>query len=197
MKILLKNGKIYDGTGNRATQGDILVEDDRILRIGQELTEQADRIIDLQGLSVAPGFIDAHSHNDWFAIKRDPVPYFAPFVRQGITTYVTGNCGLSAVGFGEDCPHTDKIGGGLFFFNDTTGLYGSARDYFAAVDENAPGNIALLAGHCTARAAASGSVNRPLTEEEEQRMLDILEQQLQQGAAGISLGLMYDPGLYA
>ena len=197
MKILLKNGKIYDGTGNQATQGDILVEDDRILHIGQELTEQADRIIDLQGLSVAPGFIDAHSHNDWFAIKCDPVPYFAPFVRQGITTYVTGNCGLSAVGFGEDCPHTDKIGGGLFFFNDTTGLYGSARDYFAAVDENAPGNIALLAGHCTARAAASGSVNRPLTEEEEQRMLDILEQQLQQGAAGISLGLMYDPGLYA
>lgn len=197
MKYLLKNGKLYDGTGCAPYSGDILIENDRILRIGQQLTDEADRVIDLQGLSVAPGFIDAHSHNDWFAIRKEPVKYFEPFVRQGITTYVTGNCGLSAVGFREDCPHSDKIGGGLFFFKDTTGLYGSTQEFLSAVDGNAPGNIAVLAGHCTARAAASGSVNRPLTDEEEAEMLSLLEQQLQQGAAGISLGLMYDPGLYA
>ena len=197
MTILLKNSTIYDGTGNEPYKGDIFIEDDRITQIGQSLTTPADRTIDLDGLSVAPGFIDAHSHNDWFAIRNEPVKFFAPFVRQGITTYVTGNCGLSAVGFQNDCPHTDKIGGGLFFFHDTTGMYGAAEDYFAAVDKNAPGNIALLVGHCTARAAASGSVNRPLTQEEEEKMLAIMEQQLQQGAAGISLGLMYDPGLYA
>ena len=158
MKYLLKNGKLYDGTGCAPYSGDILIENDRILRIGQQLTDEADRVIDLQGLSVAPGFIDAHSHNDWFAIRKEPVKYFEPFVRQGITTYVTGNCGLSAVGFREDCPHTDKIGGGLFFFKDTTGLYGSTQEFLSAVDGNAPGNIAVLAGHCTARAAASGSV---------------------------------------
>lgn len=197
MKLLLKNGRIYDGTGSDAFRGDILVEDDRIVQVGASVEAEADRVIDLAGLSVAPGFIDAHSHNDWFAIKKDPLKYFKPFVRQGITTYVTGNCGLSAVGFEEDCPHVDKIGGGLFFFKDTTGLYGSTEGFLSAIDGNVPGNMALLAGHCTARAAVSGSVNRPLTPEEEEKMLTLLEQQLQQGAAGISLGLMYDPGLYA
>jgi len=197
MKTLLKNGKIYDGSGTEAYMGDVLIENDRIISVGQNIIADAENIIDLAGKSVAPGFIDAHSHNDWFAIKKEPVKYFEPFIRQGITTFVTGNCGLSAVGFDSECEHIDKIGGGLFFFNDTTGKYGNVEDYFAAIDGNSPANIAVLAGHCTARASASGSVNRPLTPEEEQNMLDTLEKALQQGAAGISLGLMYDPGLYA
>lgn len=198
MKTLLKNGKIYDGTGAPAFIGDVLLEDDRIVQVAPSISAaEADRVMDLTGLSVAPGFIDAHSHNDWFAIKKDPVKYFEPFLRQGITTYVTGNCGLSAVGFEDGCTHTDKIGGGLFFYNDTTGQYGTVEQYFRQIDGKVPGNIALLAGHCTARAAVSGNANRPLTEDEEKEMLAILEKALQQGAAGISLGLMYEPGLYA
>ena len=198
MKQLLKNGRIYDGSGSEAFTGDILIENDKIIKVAENIPEgEAERVFDLRGCSVAPGFIDAHSHNDWFAIRKEPVKFFEPFVRQGITTYVTGNCGLSAVGFRDGCEHIDKIGGGLFFFKDVTGAYGSTDDFFNATDGNVPGNIALLAGHCTARASASGSVNRPLTEEEEGEMLETLEKQLQQGAAGISLGLMYDPGLYA
>lgn len=178
--------------------GSVLIENDRICRVAADIPEtEADRVIDLHGLSVAPGFIDAHSHNDWFAVKTDPVPYFEPFVRQGITTFVTGNCGLSAVGFEPNCAHIDKIGGGLFFYRDTHGPYGTMDAFFTAIDGCAPANIAALVGHCTARAAVSGSVNRPLTETEETQMLAILEKALQQGAAGISLGLMYDPGLYA
>lgn len=198
MEILIKNCRIYDGSGTPPFCGEILLRDDRIAEIGEKVTvAEPHEVIDLCGLSIAPGFIDAHSHNDWFAIRKQPQKYFEPFLRQGITTFVTGNCGLSAVGFGEDCRHIDKIGGGLFFFHDVTGQYGTVREYLAAVDGNSPGNIAVLAGHCTARAAASGSVNRPLTEQEEKDMLLILEEALQQGAAGISLGLMYDPGLYA
>ena len=196
MKLLLKNGKIYDGTGKDAFRGDILVEDDRIVQVGESITVDADRVIDLEGLSVAPGFIDAHSHNDWFAIKKEPVKYFEPFVRQGITTYVTGNCGLSAVGFEDGCPHIDKIGGGLFFFQDAAPR-GQVKDFLEAADGKMPCNMAVLAGHCTARASASGSASRKLTAQEEKEMLDTLELALQQGAAGISLGLMYDPGLYA
>ena len=198
MRTLLKNGKIYDGTGAKAFFGDILLEGDKILRLSPQIPEsEAEQIIDLEGLSIAPGFIDAHSHNDWFAIRKEPLKYFEPFIRQGITTFVAGNCGLSAVGFEKDCPYTDKIGGGLFFFQDTTGLYGEVKDFFAATDRNMPCNLAVLAGHCTARAAVSGSANRELTPRELEDMLAILEKALQQGAAGISLGLMYDPGLYA
>lgn len=197
MKTLLKNGKIYDGTGNAPFISDILVEDDKIVKIAENITESADKAVDLNGLSVSSGFIDGHSHNDWFAIKNNPLPYFDPFIRQGMTTFVTGNCGISETGFEKDCKYIDKMGGGLFFFNDTTGEYGNTEDFFKAIDNNTPCNIVSLVGHCSARAAVAGFADRELTEQEEKKMLDILEKNLQQGAAGISLGLMYEPGLYA
>ncbi|MBQ3704958.1 MAG: amidohydrolase family protein [Clostridia bacterium] len=197
MKQLLKNAKIYDGTGSEPYLSDILLEDERIVRIAEGIEEPADRVIDLKGKSVSSGFIDGHSHNDWFAIKKDPLPYFQPFLMQGITTFVTGNCGISEIGFEKGNPYTDKLGGGIFGFENTTGQYGTAEEYFQATDRNMPCNMAVLAGHCSARAAAGGIENRPLTPEEEKKMLDILEKALQQGAAGLSLGLMYKPGLYA
>ena len=196
MKLLLKNAKIYDGTGAEPFVGDILVEEDRIARVASQIDAAADRMLDLRGKSVSSGFIDAHSHNDWFALKKDQLPYFSPFIRQGITTFVTGNCGVSAVGFEPDADLA-TLGGGLFDFSSTTGQYGDMQAYFAAMDRRMPCNMALLAGHCTARAAAGGNENRPLTAAEEKRMLDILEKALQQGAAGLSLGMMYKPGLYA
>ena len=197
MKTLLKNGKIYDGTGNDAIPGDVLIEDDRILAVGTGIGEQADQVIDLKGKSISSGFIDGHSHNDWFAIKKEPLPYFEPFIRQGMTTFVAGNCGLSAIGFEDGCAFTDKLGGGLFAFRDTTGEYGTLDEFFAATDRKMPCNMAELAGHCSARAAVGGNENRKLTPGEEKAMLDILEKALQQGAAGLSLGMMYEPGLYA
>lgn len=197
MKTLLKNGKVYDGTGKDAFLSDILIENDKILKVEQDITDPADKVIDLDGLSVSSGFIDGHSHNDWFAIKKNPLPYFDPFIRQGITTFVTGNCGISETGFEKDCKYIDKMGGGLFFFQDTTGEYGSTRELFEAIDKNTPCNIVSLVGHCSARAAVAGFANRDLTPEEEAQMLSIIEKNLQEGAAGVSLGLMYEPGLYA
>lgn len=197
MKTLLKNGTIYDGTGAPGFQGDVLIENDRIAAVGPTLDVEADNIVDLTGKSLSSGFIDEHSHNDWFAIKKDPLPYFEPFIRQGLTTFVTGNCGISETGFELGCEHVNLMGAGLFHFDNTTGEYGDMDSFFAAIDQNTPCNIAALVGHCSARAAVSGSVNRPLTDEETEQMLAILEKNLQQGAAGISLGLMYDPGLYA
>ena len=197
MKTLLKNGRIYDGTGSEPFVADVLVEDDRILKVAPGLTDEADQTYDLTGLSLSSGFIDAHSHNDWFAIKKNPLPYFDPFIRQGITTFIGGNCGISTTGFEKDCQYVDKMGGGLFFFKDTTGEYGSTKEWMDAVDHNMPCNMLNLVGHCSARAAVSGFANRKLSAEEEQQMLDILEKNLQEGAAGISLGLMYEPGLYS
>ena len=91
MRQLLKNARIYDGTGSEPYVSDILVEDDRIAKIAANIEDQADNVIDLTGKSIASGFIDAHSHNDWFAIRKDPLPYFSPFIRQGITSFITGN----------------------------------------------------------------------------------------------------------
>ena len=152
LMILFKGGLIYDGTGTEPFKGDILVENDKIIKVEESiLPEEGWETVDLTGLSVSSGFIDAHSHNDWFAIKKEPQKYFEPFIRQGITSFITGNCGLSAVGFESDTRYADKVGGGLFAFQDTTGVYPSVSEFFSAIDGNTPCNIAVLAGHCTAR----------------------------------------------
>ena len=197
MKHLLKNAKIYDGTGSAPFHGDILLEDDRIVAVGTMENPEADMVTDLEGRSVSSGFIDGHSHNDWFAIKKDTLPYFEPFIRQGITSFVAGNCGVSATGFEPGCSYMDHMGGGLFDYRNTTGEYGTIEEYCSVVDQNMPCNMTMLTGHCSARAAVGGIENRKLTPEEEKQMLAILEKALQQGAAGISLGMMYEPGLYA
>ena len=195
---LFKDALIYDGTGSAPFKGDILVENDRITKVENNIKpEDGWEIIDLNGLSVSPGFIDAHSHNDWFAIKNDPQKYFEPFIRQGITSFITGNCGLSAVGFESESQHQEKVGGGLFSYTDTTGIYPTVAEFFSAIDRNTPCNIAVLAGHCTARASVAGYDNRPLTEEEREKMLGIMEKAIKEGACGLSLGLMYEPGIYA
>lgn len=195
---LFRKALIYDGTGSDPFRGDILVEKDKIVKVEREiLPEDGWEVVDLDGLSVSSGFIDAHSHNDWFAIKKEPQKYFEPFIRQGITSFVAGNCGLSAVGFEQSTQNVDKVGGGLFSFHETTGVYPSVSEFFSAIDGNTPCNVAVLAGHCTARASVAGYENRPLTDGERRRMLDIMEEALKEGACGLSLGLMYEPGIYA
>ncbi len=195
---LFKSGLIYDGTGSEPFKGDILVENDKIVKVGKDImAEEGWEVIDIDGLSVSSGFIDAHSHNDWFAIKKDTCKYFDPFIRQGITSFVTGNCGLSAIGFQPQTQHIDKIGGGLFSFSETTGVYPTVSEFFSAIDGNTPCNIAVLAGHCTARASVTGYENKALNDDERKKMLDIMENALKDGACGLSLGLMYEPGIYA
>jgi len=198
MRILLKKGRIYDGTGADAFVGDILVEDERIVAVGDDLREEAGQVIDLTGLSVSSGFFDAHSHNDWFAIKKEPLKYLEPFIRQGITSFITGNCGLSAVGFEPDSPYVDKVGGGLFGYRgDTTGVYPSVKDFFEAIDRKNPCNMAVIVGHCTARTSVAGWEHRELSASERERMLALMEKGLQEGACGLSLGMMYEPGRFS
>ncbi len=197
MRTLFKNGKIYDGTGESAFMGDILVEDEKIVAVGPEIDEKADETIDLGGLSISSGFFDAHSHNDWFAIKKEPLKYFEPFIRQGITSFIAGNCGLSAMGFEKDTPYLDKVGAGLFHYDSTTkGVYPTVSAFFNAVDRQSPCNMATLVGHCTARTSVSGWESRELDPQEKERMLDLMEQGLKEGACGLSLGMMYEPGRY-
>jgi len=193
MKILLKNGNIYNGTGQPPFVGDVLIADERIIQVGSDIATVADRTIDCTGLCVAPGFIDAHSHNDFYIEKNPAEDYFAPFLKQGITTQITGNCGFSPFGVSAESPHRDKVGGGLFSAKNP----GSFADFLHASQGCLHVNIAPLIGHGTVRIGISGNASDPLTQAQIDEMVLHVSEAMKAGAFGGSLGLMYEPGMYA
>lgn len=204
MNIHFTNATIIDGSGEKPFLGSILVEDERIVKVIPAKEAASDKFtvaekyleIDLQGQVLSPGFIDSHSHNDWFCLKDDVSPYFDPFIKQGITTLVAGNCGFSATGFPEDSLHLNDLGGELFNLSPQE-RQAEFADWMRAINGRVPLNVASLMGHGTARLAVAGISQTELTPKQEEQMLELLEQGLRQGAAGISLGLMYAPGLFA
>lgn len=193
MKILYKGGLVYDGTGSAPQKGDILTENDRIIALGDLAEAEADRVIDCAGLCVAPGFIDAHSHNDFFYDYDDAESYFAPFLRQGITTQITGNCGFSPFGVDPASPHASLTGAGLF--------KAKRPGSFRAFCENAKGklfvNMVPLIGHGTARIAVSGLDPKPMDEAGIAKMRQAVAEAMENGAFGGSFGFMYEPGMYS
>ena len=197
MSLCFSNCSIIDGSGAPPFSGDILVSGERIAQVAGTLVPPSDaEIIDCSGLTVTPGFIDCHSHNDWFALSEEQSCYFDPFLLQGVTTFIAGNCGYSVVGFRENSPFQHEIGN-LFERDAASSRFSRFAPWFDAVDAHCPANIACLAGHGTARIGVNGDKNTPLSDDRRAAMLEDLEQALIDGAGGISLGLMYEPGLYA
>ncbi|MCL2188924.1 MAG: amidohydrolase family protein [Defluviitaleaceae bacterium] len=193
MKILLKNGTIYDGTGAPSYMGDVYIEGERIVDIGTGLSPEVDKVIDCTGLSITPGFIDAHSHNDFFVDGEDRDAYFAPFIKQGITTQIVGNCGFSSYGVSRESVHKNKVGGGLFH----TKKAGGFADFLHAARGRMPVNIAPLIGHGTVRIGISGYDAAHFSKAQIEEMLTHVREAMELGALGGSLGIMYQPGMYA
>jgi N-acyl-D-amino-acid deacylase len=197
--MLLKNGIIYDGTGNPPYIGSVLVKNDKIVKIYQENEPlkilQSEPVKNCAGLVIAPGFIDAHSHNDFFAAREDSLKYFLPFVQQGVTTMVTGNCGFSAAGYQPNSPFNDQVGGGLF--SNLGKDFSDFAQWSKQISGKMPVNLVSLVGHGTVRIGLNGKVSGALSPQKLKELEATLEKALDQGAAGISLGLMYEPGQFA
>lgn len=193
MKILFKGGYVIDGSGAPGFKGDVLVDGERIAAVGANLDVQADKTVDCTGLTVAPGFIDAHSHNDFFYDYDDAEKYYEPFVRQGITTQVTGNCGFSPFGVAADSRFKDKVGGGLFHAKKP----GSFREFVSAAEGRLFVNVVPLVGHGTTRISISGYDPTPLTKEQIAQEMRLVDEAMENGAFGGSFGFMYEPGIYA
>ncbi len=199
MRTLLKNGIIMDGSGKSSYQGSVLVEDSVIKEVVKgDFTGSFDgKVIDCSGKVIAPGFIDAHSHNDWFAARNNTVPYFKSFAEQGITTQVTGNCGFSPFGYEAGTKYIGLLGSGLFETGEVYGDYSSFNGWREAAEQRTPLNIIPLQGHGSIRIGISGYDNRPLSEKEMARRNAKLEEAFDQGVYGLSFGLMYEPDRYA
>ncbi len=195
-KTLLQRGLIVDGTGGAARTADLLLEGERIAAIGDLDTDGADAI-DCNGKVVAPGFIDAHSHMDFFAASDDP-SHFDSFTQQGVTTCVAGNCGFSPFGFLPETRHRALLENSLFKAGAERFDWNSFNEYLQVLEPlGTTQNFVHLVGHGATRTSLNGFEARAPTAAELRSMLTLLEEALEQGAAGVSLGLQYKPGVFA
>jgi N-acyl-D-amino-acid deacylase len=162
---LLKNGFIVDGTGKPGFYGNLLIKDGRIKEISKSPVDIDCETLDCTGLVIAPGFIDAHSHMDWILPLEWAESLKSPFTAQGITTFVTGNCGFSPGGFKKDSPYKHMIGlGGLQIFDlDWDDMDG----YFQLLEKSGLShNVVHLAGHGNSQLSIRGLNPNPLDTEE-------------------------------
>ena len=194
---LIKNGLIVDGSGAPAYLGDVGIEGDRITFVGHAGEAQAVSTIDATGKVISPGFIDPHSHVDMALIRADHVALTEPLIRQGMTTFIGGNCGASLAPIDDfNNPYLqDYIG--LFADLDFNSPlpWKSIGDYLSLIEQQRPClNMALLVPHGLLRINTLANEHRYATDNELGTMAHSLEQGLDEGAIGLSTGLQYFPG---
>lgn len=194
-EVLLRGATIFDGTGAPRCRGDIAIAGGRIEAVGTTDAAGAAKVIDLDGLAVAPGFIDVHTHDDRLLLAD---PSMAPKVSQGVTTVVAGNCGISLAPMPGGCkgavtPPLDLLDDSGAWFR-----FPRFRDYVEEVRaQRAATNCALLVGHTTLRVATMDRVDRAATPSEILRMRDMVSEAMSAGAVGASTGLYYEPAAAA
>jgi len=165
--ILIRNGRVIDGSGNNWYYADVAVKEGKIFRIGRTLNIPATKTIDAKGMIVAPGFIDVHTHLEGDETKD---PAATSFILDGVTTCITGNCGSSNTDIGHYLYWVDSLKTSI--------------------------NIATLIGHNDVRKAVMGRANRDASPTEMQQMESIVDKAMTDGAVGLSTGLIYIPGTY-
>lgn len=201
-RILIRNGLVIDGSGAPGFVGDLLTAGGRIGQIGRNLDVKADKVIDAGGKVVIPGLIDPHVHEEYVCLLDGAMELF---MRQGVTTCLSGNCGHSIF----NAPLNDAIDyywlNGLFsdrqrekykklfpYWEDFAGY----AKYWNQQGCNM--NMAVLQGHGTIRwLVMGGALDRKPTPAEKKRIEEILRRNMEQGAWGISFGLSYVPSRYA
>ena len=193
--LLIRDAEVVDGTGAERYRADIGVRADRIAAIGHLRQARAPLEIDATGKAAAPGFIDAHTHDDRLLLSG---PEMAAKVSQGVTTVVAGNCGVSLAPFPEGIrlpvtPPLDLL--------DESGSWFRFASFGAYVEElraHPPAtNAVLLVGHTTLRVVAMDDLERPATAAEISHMRGLADEALRAGAAGVSTGLYYEPAAAA
>lgn len=204
MKTYIKNAWICDGSGAKIYHGGILFDEQKILALYHGEPEQsvdADRTIDAAGKWVTPGFVDIHRHCD--ALPFRGASYGDAMLRQGITTTVVGNCGISLT----PAPADEKEAAGMYrYYEAVLGPVDerlSVRpktftDYMKALEQHTlPVHTAAMIGTGAVRISVKGFSDTPYTQEELDQARERIEEAMKEGAPGVSLGIMYLPECYS
>ena len=188
--LVIRDATVIDGTRAPRFAADIAIRDGRIAAIGR-VDEKANREINARGKIAAPGFIDAHTHDDRLMLSS---PDMAPKVSQGVTTVVAGNCGISLAPAPKGMRAPVAVP--LDLLDDEGGWfrYKTFKEYVDALrSQPAATNCALLVGHSMLRVQTMDSTSRPATREEIKNMRAMVEEAMEAGALGLSTGLYYEP----
>jgi N-acyl-D-amino-acid deacylase len=195
MDLIIRNGTLIDGTRAPRRKADVAISKGRIASIGSLKNLKAGAEIDAAGKIVAPGFIDAHTHDDRLMLSS---PDMAPKVSQGVTTVVAGNCGVSLAPAPNGMPKPVTPPIDLMDAEGTWFKFKSFKAYVQALKEAPPAtNCALLVGHSMLRVQTMDTLERPAKETEIARMRELVEEALAAGAIGGSTGLYYEPAIAA
>ena len=197
-EIIIKNGRIIDGTGNPWYSGEIGIKDGRIAKITPNMKDNAKKIIDASGLMISPGFIDIHSHTDWIlpgSRGQESTLY------QGVTTAVVGMCGegMAPIPEGKEedfLKLISKIDPILTQFEFPYHTFAEYLSYNEKKRNSA--NLVFFVGYGNLQwAAGQGGENRPANPGELQKMKQYLREAMEAGAFGMSTGLIYAPQVFA
>jgi N-acyl-D-amino-acid deacylase len=187
--LLIRDADVIDGSGAPRFRADVGVRDGRIAAIGDLAGTSAAHRLDLDGLALAPGFIDVHTHDDRLLLSE---PAMTPKVSQGVTTVIVGNCGISLAPLGEATPAVPPLN--LVAGEDRVRCFDSFANYFDALNAAAPAiNCAALVGHTTLRARTMSALDRPADAREIAAMRALVEEALAAGVIGASTGTYYAP----
>ena len=192
--VLIRNGRVYDGTGGPGFTADIGINDDRVEAMGDLSEAEAELEIDAAGRCVAPGFIDIHTHSDTPLLVAGEGH---SHLRQGVTTNVIGNCGTSLAPVTDEAVEYMKAR----FGGDDAPVeweWRSLDEYLGLLQERGVSvNVVPLVGQGTVRGSVMGFADRKPTSEELDRMRAMVREGMEDGAFGLSTGLIYVPGSYA
>ena len=192
LDILIQNGVVIEGTGKQAFRADVAITAGRIAVVARDIQQDAKRTIEAQGLHVAPGFIDPHTHSDLTLLVN---PRAESKIRQGVTTEVVGNCGFSPAPLlgaaVEEVRNETKSLGLNVTWTSMTEYLEHLRQPGTAV------NVVPLVGHNIVRGAVLGFDDVQPTPEQQIEMERLVAEAMEEGARGLSSGLFYPPGFYA
>ncbi|MBF0529888.1 MAG: amidohydrolase family protein [Deltaproteobacteria bacterium] len=204
-ELLIRNGTIVDGQGQPAFKGHLAVNQGRIVAIRPDGASDAGsltagRILDAAGLTVAPGFIDIHSHHDFILPLADHPELMSCTLEQGVTTIVGGNCGFSPAPFAPASRYSPMVFETIKFLSAGRTLdpeWTSMDDFFRYLEqEGVAVNLVQLAGHGSMRISLWGRDNKYPGPRGLKPLESLLDEALDAGAYGLSFGLGYEPGLF-